>query len=154
MFPFSRCSLRPTLHRPAATALLGLGLLLLTAGSQAANSPPAGLPVMDFPALPAKADAERYVLRVPANTDIPVAINLGGELLSKTGQAELRIRLRQDLFVWRDLVSVDRQLWRPVAEAFAGRLSLGLEPRSGGAGGSTGGGGELRVQLGLDRVKP
>lgn len=147
MFPFSRASLRPTLRRPAATALLGLGILLAAASTQAASTPPAGLPVMDFPALPAKADAERYVLRVPANTDIPVAVSLGGDLLSKAGQTELRIRLRQDLFVWRDLVSVDRQVWRPVAEAFVGRLSMGLEPRHDS-------GGELRVQIGLDRVKP
>jgi hypothetical protein len=146
MFPFSRCFLRPNYRRSSVSALLGLVLLLLAAGTQAASAPPTGLPVMDFPALPAKADAERYVLRVPANTDIPVAISLGGELLSTAGQAELRIRLRQDLFVWRELVSVDRQVWRPVAEAFAGHLSMGLEPRSAG-------GGELRVQLGLDRVK-
>lgn len=52
-----------------------------------------------------------YVLRYPANTNLPVDVRIDGSLLSQTAQTQLNVQVKQDVYVYRDQVSLDGKEW-------------------------------------------
>lgn len=106
---------------------LALPFVLIT-GCASVSAPDAKgiarLPVVSY-GQPAPTQGD-FVLHYPAEVDLPVIARVGGTLLSKTDEAQLKVRLKRDVYVYRDLASFDRQQWRAGQSLIGGRLSITL----------------------------
>lgn len=80
----------------------------------------ARLPVVTF-GQPAPANAE-FVLRYPAGADLPVSTKVSGNLFTKTDEGTLKLRLKQDIFVYRNQVSFDGLQWATGSDKVGGKF--------------------------------
>lgn len=84
----------------------------------------ARLPVVTY-GQPAPADGE-FVLRYPADTDLPVIATVDGTLLAKTARAEMAVRIKRDVYVYRDQASFDGKTWQPGPSVIGGKFWFAL----------------------------
>lgn len=107
--------------------LTTLPVLLLTAcaglggPNQAAI---ARLPVVAF-GQPAPANTD-FVLHYPAGSDLPIVAKVVGNMLARNDQATLTVRLKQDVFLYRDQISFDGKNWRHGQDVVGGKFVMGL----------------------------
>jgi len=88
-----------------AAALSGCAALSVPADDDIAK-----LPVVDWGQAAPK-DGE-YVLRYPADSDLTVVASVEGSLMSTPARAELKVRLKRDVYVYRNLASFDGRHWQ------------------------------------------
>lgn len=105
-----------------------LAALTLSLGACASLGTPsdtdiARLPVVDYGQTP---PAGEFVLRYPAGADLPVMARIGGSLLEKSDQATLKVRIKRDVYVYRDLASLDGKTWQASHRIVGGRLWMVL----------------------------
>lgn len=101
------------------SASLGACASLLTPNSTEI----ARLPVVDFGQTPPSGE---FVLRYPAGIDLPVVAQIDGTLLERRDQATLKVRVKRDVYVYRDLASFDGKSWQPGHQVIGGRLTMAL----------------------------
>lgn len=111
--------MKPLLIALAATALLPACAALGPSSEEIAR-----LPVVDYGQTP-PANGE-FVLRYPAHTDLPVTARVGGNLLERNEQAELKVRLKQDVYLYRNRVSLDGKTWQASHERIGGRVTVAV----------------------------
>lgn len=100
---------------------LALGACANLSGPSAADI--ARLPVVDYGQSP---PADEFVLRYPAGANLPVVTRLEGSLLEKAEQATLTVRIKRDVYVYRDLASLDGKSWQPGNLVVGGRVWMTL----------------------------
>lgn len=61
-----------------------------------------------------------YVLRYPADSDLTVVASVDGSLMSTTARAELKVRLRRDVYVYRNFASLDGRHWQRSRDVIGG----------------------------------
>lgn len=83
------------------------------------------LPVVAF-GEKAPASGTEYVLRYPAGVDLPVDAKVGGNLFSQMAQTRLKVQLKQDVFVYRDQVSLDGKNWATGHKQVSTHIHIGL----------------------------
>lgn len=83
----------------------------------------ARLPVIDYGQTPPVGE---FVLRYPAGADLPVVARIDGSLLEKSDQATLKVRIKRDIYVYRDLASLDGKSWQAGHRIVGGRLWMAL----------------------------
>ena len=110
---------------PLFASLLAAALLPACA-SLSAPSPEeiAKLPVIKYGQ--ASPESGEFVLYYPAHTDLPVVTRIDGNLFSQTAQADLKVQLKQDVYVYRHLVSLDGKSWQNGQQKIGGRVTLNL----------------------------
>jgi hypothetical protein len=103
-----------------------LPVLLLSGCAAFAPSPEeiGRLPVVRY-GQPAPADGN-FVLLYPAGVDLPVIAKVDGSLLAKTDQARLNVRIKQDVYTYRDQVSFDGKTWYHGPSKIGGKFSFSL----------------------------
>ena len=107
--------------------LLVLPPLLLSACASLTSPSPdeiARLPVVRY-GQPAPADGN-FVLLYPAGVDLPVIAKVDGSLLAKTDQARLNVRVKQDVYTYRDQVSFDGKTWHNGQIVIGGKFGFSL----------------------------
>lgn len=87
------------------------------------NAEIAGLPVVDFGRTPPNGE---FVLRYPAGIDLPVLAHIDGSLLEGREQTTLKVRVKRDVYVYRDLTSFDGKNWQPSHRLIGGRLWISM----------------------------
>lgn len=111
------------------TARLALPLVisLLLSACTSLNGPSAAdiarLPVVDYGQTP---PAGEFVLRYPAAAELPVVARINGSLLEKGDRATLKVRVKRDVYVYRDLASFDGKSWQPGNQLVGGRFWMTL----------------------------
>lgn len=105
-----------------------LAALSLSLGACASLTAPrdadiARLPVIDYGQTPPAGD---FVLRYPAGLDLPIVARIDGTLLEKGVQATLKVRVKRDVYVYRDLASLDGKSWQAGGQVIDGRLGMSL----------------------------
>jgi len=80
----------------------------------------ARLPVVTF-GQPAPENGE-FVLRYPAGADLPVTAKVSGDLFAKTDEATLKVRVKQDIYLYRDRVSFDGKTWATGSDKIGGNF--------------------------------
>lgn len=110
----------------SAKYLLTLPVLLLSGCAAFGLSPEeiSRLPVVRY-GQPAPTDGN-FVLLYPADTDLPVIARVDGSLFAKTDQATLKVRIKQDIYTYRDQVSFDGKTWSFGPGKVGGKFSLTL----------------------------
>lgn len=112
-----------TTSRLALLATLSLMLGACASLTRPSNADIARLPVVDYGKQPLAGD---FVLRYPAGADLPVIARIEGSLLEKTDQATLKVRIKRDVYVYRNLASLDGQTWQTSRQVVGGRLWMVL----------------------------
>lgn len=109
----------------AASLLACATLLTACAGLGAPSSTDIQrLPVVRYgQAAPADRD---FVLLYPAGADLPVNVQVDGSLLAKSDQAKLIVRVKRDVFVYRDQVSFDGKIWKRGQDCIGGNIVFSL----------------------------
>lgn len=109
----------------AASLLACASLLTACAGLGAPSSADIQrLPVVRYgQAAPADRD---FVLLYPAGVDLPVDVKVSGSLLAKSDEARLTVRVKRDVFVYRDQVSFDGKTWQRGQGSVGGQVVLSL----------------------------
>lgn len=109
------------------------------------EAPPASL-IDDIPVVTigsgSKQDGE-YILYVPGEKSLPVAIQVSGSFLAKTASINTEIQVQQDLYIYRQWSSFDGRNWRPSHDLFDARMRAGLMPS----------GAQVKVQFNRAAVK-
>lgn len=82
------------------------------------------LPVVRY-GQPAPAAGD-FVLLYPAGVDLPVIAKVAGSLLAKTDQARLNVRVKQDVYTYRDQVSFDGKTWHNGQKVIGGKFGFAL----------------------------
>lgn len=83
----------------------------------------AALPVVDYGR---PAPAGDFVLRYPAGVDLPVVARVDGNLFAKTDEATLKVRLKRDVYTFRDRASFDGKDWQSGHSLIAGQIVFAL----------------------------
>lgn len=111
------------IFRPALLVVvtLALGACANLSGPTATDI--ARLPIVDYGQSP---PADEFVLRYPAGANLPVVTRLEGSLLEKAEQATLTVRIKRDVYVYRDLASLDGKSWQPGNLVVGGRVWMTL----------------------------
>src|SRR5574343_11830 len=81
----------------------------------------AALPIVDFGQ--AKPTGE-FVLRYPAGVDLPIVARVDGTLLDKTDRATLNVRVKRDIYVYRDQASLDGKVWQAAHALIGGHYRI------------------------------
>lgn len=105
----------------------GLGACSSLSGPSSAEI--ARLPVVDFGKTP---PAGEFVLRYPAGVDLPVEARIGGSLIEKTEATTLNVRVKRDLYVYRDRASLDGQNWMPDHQLVGAEFMISVPGTRGG----------------------
>ncbi len=109
--------------RPALLVVVTLALGACANLSRPSAADIARLPVVDYGQSP---PADEFVLRYPAGANLPVVTRLEGSLLEKAEQATLTVRIKRDVYVYRDLASLDGKSWQPGNLVVGGRVWMTL----------------------------
>jgi len=109
--------------RPALLVVVTLALGACANLSVPSAADIARLPVVDYGQNPA---ADEFVLRYPAGSDLPVVARIEGSLLEKTDRATLTVRVKRDVYVYRNLASLDGKSWQPGEQIIGGRVWMTL----------------------------
>lgn len=121
----------------SSRALATIALPLLLAGSLAACSglqrstgslPEAAvletLPVIKLgQAKPAQGD---YIVYLPASEPISATTTVQGNLFEKTESKELQVKLKHDLYLYKNWVSADKRKWVKDTDAVSGNIHVKL----------------------------
>lgn len=90
----------------------------------------AALPVVTYgQAAPA---GQPFVLHYPAGTALPVRTAVGGSLLAQEGSAELQVKLKRDIYVYKNLASFDGKHWQSGRDIVGGKIVMTLPGESDG----------------------
>jgi hypothetical protein len=84
----------------------------------------ARLPVVNY-GQPAPATGE-FVLRYPAGVDLPVNAKVLGTLLEKSDEAVLKVRVKRDVYAYKDRASFDGKTWHPSHKLVGGRFTISV----------------------------
>lgn len=108
---------------------LGIAIIALFLSACASLGGPsqeeiARLPVVRFGS-PAPTDGN-FVLYYPAGVDLPVIAKIDGSLFSKPDQAKLNVQIKQDIYVYRNLISFDGKTWSNGQDKVGGKFWLAL----------------------------
>lgn len=123
--------------QPLPRTLASVALSLLLAGGLAAcaglqrstaSLPEAAvldaLPVIQLgQAKPAQGD---YIVYLPASEAITANAKVQGSLFEKTDSKALQVKLRQDLYLYKNWVSSDKRKWVKDSEAVSGNIRVTL----------------------------
>lgn len=105
---------------------LGLAATLVLSACASLSGPSseeiAKLPVVSY-GQPAPKDSD-FVLRYPAGVDLPVTASVSGTLLAQGAQSTLTVRIKQDVYVYKDRVSFDGKQWSPSSSKIAGHFRI------------------------------
>lgn len=71
-------------------------------------------------------DNQKFVLFYPAGTPLSVIASVKGTLFEKTDEANLEVKLKKDLYVYGDWVSLDGQHWTSKSHVVKGTFGLEL----------------------------
>lgn len=107
--------------------LLALPALFLSACASLSGPSPediARLPVVRY-GESAPADGN-FVLLYPAGVDLPVVATVDGDLFAKTDTAQLQVRLKQDVYTYRNRVSFDGRTWSSGTSKVTGKFGFSL----------------------------
>ncbi len=88
-----------------------------------------------------KPQSNEYILFVPAGKDVPIKLSVGGSFLSEEGFAETKVKLRQDLYLYKYWSSFDGRNWKRSHRVFDAVFSAGLEPQG------------LKVEIKINKVQ-
>lgn len=103
--------------------LATLPTLLLSACAGLGGASPeeiARLPIVVY-GQPAPANTE-FVLHYPAGADLPVIAKITGDLFAKTDETTLKVRLKQDIYRYRNQVSFDGKTWAAGTDKVGGNF--------------------------------
>jgi hypothetical protein len=109
--------------RPALLVVVTLALGACANLSAPSAADIARLPVVDYGQNP---PADEFILRYPAGSDLPVVARIEGSLLEKTDRATLTVRVKRDVYVYRNLASLDGKSWQPGEQIIGGRVWMTL----------------------------
>jgi len=111
---------------PTLPAALVCATLLSGCASLSAPTPEeiARLPVVTYgEKAPANGD---FVLLYPAASHLPIEVSAQGSLLAQSDRAELKVRLKQDVYLYRGQISFDGKTWSRDSERVDGRFIISL----------------------------
>ena len=113
--------------------LVWLLALLTAAGCVSFQSPDGDLisraPIVEIGQ--PKPQGNEYILLVRAGKEVPVKLSVSGSFLSEEGLAETKVKLRQDLYLYKYWSSFDGNHWERSHRMFDALISAGLEPEGG-----------------------
>jgi hypothetical protein len=120
--------------KPRATKILFVSLAsIVAAGCASLQTPSADLlirvPVVEIGH--AKPQNDQYILFVPAGREVPVKLTIAGSFLAESASAETKVKLRQDLYLYKYWLSFDGKRWERSQRVFGAAVSAGLEPAGG-----------------------
>lgn len=72
-----------------------------------------------------------YILLVRAGKEVPVKLSVSGSFFSEEGLAETKVKLRQDLYLYKYWSSFDGKQWERSHRMFSALISVGLESEGG-----------------------
>jgi hypothetical protein len=103
--------------------LLSLGLLALSAcATPPSQSQLAGLPVVEFgQAVPRSGD---FILHFPAGKDIPTDVAISGDIFQQPAQQVLTVKLKRDIYSYKQWMSYDKQHWLDGRDALGVKLDI------------------------------
>jgi hypothetical protein len=103
--------------------LLSLGMLVISACSTPpSQSELSTLPVVEFgQTVP---DGGDYILYFPAGKDIPTDVVINGNLFQTTAQQVLTVKLKHDIYSYKQWVSFDNQHWLHARDALDFKLDV------------------------------
>ena len=113
----------------ALSLLLAAGLsacsgLQRTTGSLPEASVLAALPVIKLgQAKPAQGD---YIVYLPASEPVSATTKVQGTLFEKGESKELQVKLKQDLYLYKNWVSTDKRQWVKDTDAITGNVQVKL----------------------------
>ncbi|CAL94987.1 hypothetical protein [Azoarcus olearius] len=81
----------------------------------------AALPVVSYGQ---PAPQGEFVLRYPAGTDLPFNASVGGSLLTEAAQSTLKVRVKQDIYVYKDKLSFDGKTWSAARSKIGGEFRI------------------------------
>ncbi len=116
-----------SLSRPLAVVVaVQLAALLGACSSLSAPSSDtlSQLPVVTY-GQPAPTSGE-FVLRYPAGVDLPVNAKVQGSLLEKSDEAVLKVRVKRDVYTYKDRASFDGKTWYPSNKLVGGRFTISM----------------------------
>lgn len=67
-----------------------------------------------------------FVLLYPAGANLPVTTKVIGSLFEKTDEATLNVRLKQDMYIYRNQVSFDGKTWNTGHDKVGGHIHFAL----------------------------
>ena len=116
----------PRFTHPSIPAAIVCAALVSGCASLSAPTPEeiARLPVVTY-GEKAPADGD-FVLRYPAASHLPIEVSVHGNLLAQSDRAELKVRLKQDVYLYRDQLSFDGKTWSRDKERVGGHFSISL----------------------------
>lgn len=110
------------------TLPLSLAYAMLLPGCASLNTPSpeeiARLPVVTY-GQKAPEDGN-FVLRYPATSKLPIQVSVQGSLLAQSDRSELQVQLKQDVYLYRGLLSFDGKTWSRDSEQVGGRFVISL----------------------------
>lgn len=81
-----------------------------------------GLPVVEFgEAVPASGD---YILYFPADQDIPTNVGIEGDIFQQPAQHVLKVKLKRDIYNYKEWMSYDKQHWLYGRDALGFNLDI------------------------------
>jgi hypothetical protein len=118
-----------TLVSIALPLLLAVGLsacsgLQRTTGSLPEASVLEALPVIKL-GQPKPAQGE-YIVYLPASEPVSVSTKVQGSLFEKSESKELQVKLKQDLYLYKNWVSADKRQWVKDTDAITGNIHVRL----------------------------
>lgn len=76
-----------------------------------------------------------YIVHLPASDVVTTQVKVQGSLFAQTDSKELQVRLKRDLYLYKNWVSFDKLSWKKDDQAVTGNISVRLpgydEPRPG-----------------------
>lgn len=116
---------------PCIRKLFALGLAasaLLASGCASLNPPDADkmahIPTIRFGET--APTGQEFILHYPAGSPLPVTSSVRGSLLDRPEQATLHVRLKRDVFLYRQWFSFDGKSWMPGHDAVSGKIAMKL----------------------------
>lgn len=113
-----------TLFTYASVAISALALSACASLSGPSAEEISRLPVVRY-GQPAPA-GQNFVLHYPAGAELPINAKVAGNLFEKTDQATLIVKLKQDVFMYRDQASFDGKTWSTGHHLVSGKFWLAL----------------------------
>lgn len=107
--------------------LLTLSTLALSACASLGGPSPeeiGRLPVVRY-GQPAPAERD-FVLLYPAGAQLPITARVTGSLFEKSDETTLNVRLKQDVYLYRDRISFDGKTWDKGNDKVASKFWLAL----------------------------
>lgn len=109
-------------------SMIGMAVLVALSGCATGQAPSAQklreLPLVEFG--DKAPDDKEFVLHFAAGKPIPTSVAIKGNIFSQEAEDQLNVKLRHDIYVYRDWISFDRVNWVDGNKALGVKVEIKL----------------------------